>query len=311
MPHQIRELPISPNELNGLSERLIASHYINNYGGAVRRLNAIQARLAQLEPVAAAVFELNGLKREELIAYNSMVLHELYFDCLGGGGDPDGDLAGALEQSFGSVDKWRAEFSALAKAQAGGSGWMLLMRAARDGRLVNQWAADHTHVLAGGTPVLALDMYEHAYHIDFGARAAAYVDAFMANIDWAKVAAHLRQENTGHDPAASEAVAPEKLRELLGGAQPPLVLDVRRARAFDAATHKIAGASWRDPEKVGAWSETVARDRDIVVYCVYGHNVGRDTAAALRAAGRRARYLIGGFSAWQAIGGNAQPKDGA
>jgi Fe-Mn family superoxide dismutase len=310
MPYEIRELPLSPNELNGLSEKLIASHYVNNYGGAVRRLNAIQAKLAQLDPSAAPVFELNGLKREELIAYNSMTLHELYFDCLGGSGDPAGELADAIAQSFGSVARWRAEFSAMAKAQAGGSGWVLLMRSTRDGRLINQWAADHTHVLAGGAPILALDMYEHAYHIDFGARAAAYVDALMANVDWAKVAARLRQESTGHEAPANEAVAPENLRELLAGAKPPLVLDVRRARAFDASTHKMSGANWRDPEKVGDWAAQVDRDREVVVYCVYGHNVGQDTAAALRKAGRKARFLIGGFAAWQAIGGETQAKGG-
>jgi len=63
-----------------------------------------------------------------------------------------------------------------------------LVWSSRDGRLSNQWGADHCHVMAGGTPILALDMYEHAYHIDYGAKAAAYVDAFMKNILWDEVA---------------------------------------------------------------------------------------------------------------------------
>ena len=96
-------------------------------------------------------------------------------------------IADALEHDFGSVARWRAEFSAMGKAQGGGSGWVLLVYSRRDRRLVNQWAADHTHAVARGEPILALDMYEHAYHIDYGARAAAYVDAFMAAIDWPKV----------------------------------------------------------------------------------------------------------------------------
>ena len=102
-----------------------------------------------------------------------MLLHEVYFDSLGegGGGDPDGALAEAIARDFGSLAKWRAEFVAMGKALGGGSGWVLLTRSPRDGTLCNVWAADHTHSLAGGTPLLALDMYEHSYHIDFGANA--------------------------------------------------------------------------------------------------------------------------------------------
>jgi Fe-Mn family superoxide dismutase len=132
---------------------------------------------------------INGLKREELVAMNSMILHEVYFDGLGGGGAPSGALASAIQRDFGSIDRWRAEFTAMGKAQGGGSGWVILSHSPRDKRLVNQWAADHTTTLAGGQPILVLDMYEHAYHMDYGAKAAAYVDAFMDQIRWDKVAA--------------------------------------------------------------------------------------------------------------------------
>ena len=91
----------------------------------------------------------------------------------------------------------QSEFTAMAKAQAGGSGWTALVWSDRLGRLINQWAADHTHALAGGAPILALDMYEHAYHLDFGARAAAYVDAVMGNLHWERIAARYRQVRHG------------------------------------------------------------------------------------------------------------------
>ena len=102
-----------------------------------------------------------------------MLLHEAYFEAMGegGGGDPTGALAEAMARDFGSVAKWRAEFVAMGKALRGGSGWVLLSRSPRDGTLSNVWAADHTHTLAGGTVVLALDMYEHSYALDFGANA--------------------------------------------------------------------------------------------------------------------------------------------
>ena len=191
----VRPLLLKPQWMNGLSERLLVSHYENNYGGAVRRLNAIRARLAALDWARTPVFEINGLKREELIAAGSVILHEIYFDSLGGHGDnpptglaePPAGLAQALERDFGSVMAWRTEFTAMAKAQAGGSGWAILAWSERLGRLVNQWAADHAHALPGATPILALDMYEHAYHIDFGAKAASYVDTFMDAIRWTNV----------------------------------------------------------------------------------------------------------------------------
>ena len=122
----VRPLLLKPQWMNGLSERLLVSHYVNNYGGAVRRLNAIRARLATFDWVRAPVFEINGLKREELIAAGSVILHEVYFDSLGGHGnnpptgleEPSDGLAEALERDFGSVTAWRTEFTAMAKALA-------------------------------------------------------------------------------------------------------------------------------------------------------------------------------------------------
>jgi Fe-Mn family superoxide dismutase len=184
MTYEPKPLSLDPKSIKGISEKVLVSHYENNYVGAVKRLTAIGEQLAGLDFAKAPTFLINGLKREELIATNSMILHEVYFDSLGGGGTPAGALADAIANDFGSVDRWRTEFSAMGKAEGGGSGWVLLAYSPRDKRLVNQWAADHTTTLAGGRPVLALDMYEHAYHMDYGAAAARYVDVFMEAIRW-------------------------------------------------------------------------------------------------------------------------------
>jgi Fe-Mn family superoxide dismutase len=185
--YAIEKLPFDPGKIKGLSEKLLTSHYENNYSGAVKRLNAITAQLAGLDMATAPVFVVNGLKREELIATNSMIIHELYFDGLGGEGDPKGALAEAITKDFGSVARWKAEFSAVGKALGGGSGWVMLAWSPHDKKLVNTWANDHTMTLAGGRPILALDMFEHAYQMDYGAKAAAYVDAFMQGIRWDNV----------------------------------------------------------------------------------------------------------------------------
>jgi Fe-Mn family superoxide dismutase len=299
----IQALPFDAAGLHNLSSTLITSHHRNNYGGAVKRLNAIRGRLAATPFATAPGFELNGLKREELIATNSMLLHELYFGSLGGDGvtmEPAMHLA--LQANFGGFERWRDEFVAMGKALAGGSGWVLLMFQPREGSLVNQWAADHTHALAGGVPLLALDMYEHAYHIDFGAAAAAYVDAFMGNVDWAAV--YARYQAAVH--AASEPFAAAH-----GDVSRALVLDVRRAGVYEKADTMLQGARWCDPAAVDTWSRELPADRELVVYCVYGHEVGRATALRLRAAGLNARYLEGGIDGWQKAGRPLRPKGDA
>ncbi|TIM37521.1 Fe-Mn family superoxide dismutase [Mesorhizobium sp.] len=187
MPYAMKPLGCDPAQVRGMSERLIVSHYENNYGGAVKRLNLIEERLSDLDWKTAPSFVVNGLKREELVARNSMILHEVFFDGLGEESGPDQVLLDALARDFGSFDRWRAEFSAMGRAQGGGSGWVLLTYSPRDRKLVNTWAADHTTNIAGGVPILALDMYEHSYHIDFGAKAADYVDVFMAAVNWPNV----------------------------------------------------------------------------------------------------------------------------
>jgi Fe-Mn family superoxide dismutase len=181
-----RPLPFDATKIPGLSEKILTSHHDNNYVGAVNRIGAIQGELAKLDMATAPGFMLNGLKREELLAINSMILHEIYFGSLGkGGSKPDTTLAKRIDADFGSMDKWRAEFVAMGKALGGGSGWVLLTFSPRSGRLLNQWANDHTMAIADGHVLLALDMYEHAYHMDYGAKAAAYVDAYMGALDWA------------------------------------------------------------------------------------------------------------------------------
>ena len=291
MDYQIKALGLDPTKLTKLSERLIVSHHENNYGGAVKRLNAIRKQLGDFDWATAPVFAVNGLKREELIAANSAYLHELYFDALGGDGVlPSCGLSVALDRDFGSVDQWRLQFTALAKAMGGGSGWALLSWSSREGRLVNHWAADHTHLLGGATPVLALDMYEQAHHMDFGAKAAAYVEAFMANIRWDAV-----YRRYG---AAIAADALALGAELPGAATSlPQVIDVRRAEDFAAGEDMVEGATWRDPAHLGEWSRELDAKQPVLVYCMKGLDIGRSAALALKARGFDALYLVGGVNA--------------
>jgi Fe-Mn family superoxide dismutase len=243
-------------------------------------------------------------------------LHEVYFDGLGeSGGDPAGALAEALERDFGSIARWRAEFVAMAKAQGGGSGWTLLSWSPRAGRLVNAWAADHTHGIAGGVPVLALDMYEHAYHMDFGAKAGAYVDAVMRNIHWQRVVNRYDRALAGQKSAASvwidAAGAPmatvEEVKTRLDRGEEIVMLDVCLRADLERKSDLLPRARWRDPERVAEWASDVPRGIPVIAYCLYGFQISQNAAAELRKMGIDARSLAGGIAAWRASGYPTEP----
>ena len=316
MKYQLKQIYCRPWTLSGLSLPLLESHYENNYGGALRRLNAITAQLESLDYANAPGYVINGLKREELVALNSTLLHELYFAGLGGEGRPTKAMSEALARDFGTVQAWRTQFSAMGYALGGGSGWVLLCWMPRDGRLINQYAAEHSQAVAGGIPILALDMYEHAYHIDFGANAKAYVDAFLRNVDWKAVegryedatkVAPLRplvQEEFGDLPG----VGVEEVQAMLKEGKPLQLIDTRPKHFVSRQQDIATGVTWRDPERVGEWMAELSKETPVVVYCAYGFHVGCRTAIALREAGFDARYMKVGHSGWKAVGGPIEMK---
>ena len=191
---QIKPLPFDPKKLKGLSEKLIVSHHDNNYAGAARRVGQIQQMLAGL-PNNAPGFQIKGLKMEELIATNSAILHEEYFGNLGGDGKASGSVQQAIATDFGGFDKWEQGFRATSNALGGGSGWAILSFNFRDGKLHTYIAFDHTDNVAFGRPILVNDMFEHAYHMDYGSNAGMYIDAFMQNVNWDECNRRLEEAN--------------------------------------------------------------------------------------------------------------------
>ena len=185
-------LPFDPRRLKGLSEKLMQSHWENNYGGAVKALNTIRARLAAtLADPGAPPYVYSGLKHEQLLRTGSVVLHEYYFASLGGEPTAPAAVRSRLAQAFGTYDAWEAEFRRIGLSLGGGSGWVVLGHNRRLDLLENHWMADHATAPADTTPILVMDMYEHAYQMDYGAATARYVDAFFANVHWDNVAARL------------------------------------------------------------------------------------------------------------------------
>jgi Fe-Mn family superoxide dismutase len=190
--HQPVPLPFEARSLKGISEKLIRSHHENNYTGAVKALNLVRSRLlAATADNAATPYLYAGLKREQLARTGSVVYHELYFANLGGSAPASSGLRSSLAHSFGSYDAWETEFRRIAAGLAGGSGWVVLAWNPTLRLFENYALWDHTMGMTGSHPVLVMDMYEHAFQMDYGAAAAMYIDAFFANINWETVAARL------------------------------------------------------------------------------------------------------------------------
>lgn len=186
--HEMKPLPYEASSMSGLSTRIIESHWSNNYGGSVRALNAVNGHLAAaLASADTPAFVYNDLKREHLMRTGSVILHELYFDNLGGDGAASGDARSLIGSSFGDFDTWETEYRKIAAGLGGGSGWVILGYNKHFQCLENYWMADHMHSPATTVPLLVMDMYEHSYQMDFGAATARYIDAFFTNINWDEV----------------------------------------------------------------------------------------------------------------------------
>jgi len=185
--HEPAPLTFKPGSLIGISEKMITSHHDKNYAGAVKNLNKVETDIAALKPDAPA-YLVAGLRDKQLTYFNSMVLHEHYFGNLGGNGKRSGALETRLGSDFGA-GAWEAQVRATAMGLGGGSGWVILGLSLHDGSLVIASAGNHTQNLAFGAPLLALDMYEHAYQQDYGADHAAYIEAFFKNLAWEVVEA--------------------------------------------------------------------------------------------------------------------------
>lgn len=202
--HRVIPLPFAPGSLNGLSERMIASHHENNYGGAVRNLNRVEQELSQITADTPA-FVVAALRERELGFRNSKTLHEAYFANLGGDGRRSGAIETAIANSYGTTARWEQHMRATGMGLGGGSGWAILAFELDTGALRTVGSGQHTQTLATSVPLLVMDMYEHSYQMDFGAGAARYIDAFFANANWDEV--NRRLESAQKASTALRAVA--------------------------------------------------------------------------------------------------------
>jgi len=176
--------PLKYQELKGLSKKQLAEHHDILYAGYVKKINEIRKKAAEAdkENVNGTYAELRELKIEETFAYNAVKLHEGYFDNLGGAGQAEGEILKMLERDFGSFENWQKEFKACGM---GARGWVVLAYDMEEQRLYNFVCDVHNQGgVWGCVPLLILDVYEHAYFIDYATGRKAYIEAFLQNIDW-------------------------------------------------------------------------------------------------------------------------------
>jgi Fe-Mn family superoxide dismutase len=174
-------------ELDGISRAAVEAHY-KLYEGYVSKRNEILGRLASVDADAAnqVYSDIRALKVDLSFALGGIKNHEVYFEHLGGsGGDPTGAVADLLERDFGSVGAWRADLKATGMAARG---WAWTAYDWDEGRLFNYIGdAQNTFPVWNATPLVALDVYEHAYFLDYQTDRASYIDVFLANLDWGVV----------------------------------------------------------------------------------------------------------------------------
>jgi Fe-Mn family superoxide dismutase len=182
-----RELKPALLELDGISRASVEAHY-KLYVGYVGKRNEILGKLAAVDRGAAnqVYSELRALKVELSFAVGGIKNHEVYFEHLGGdGGDPKGAVADLIGRDFGSTEAWRADLKATGMA---GRGWAWTAYDWDEGRLFNYVGdAQNTYPIWNATPLVALDVYEHAYFLDFQTDRDAYIEAFFDNLDWGVV----------------------------------------------------------------------------------------------------------------------------
>jgi len=186
---QIAPRPLKPEllELDGISRAAVEAHY-RLYEGYVAKRNEILGRLGSAEIDAAnqTFSDFRALKVDLSFAIGGIKNHELYFGHLGGhGGDPSGQLADMLDRDFGSIEAWRADLKATGMAARG---WAWTAYDWDEGRLFNYIGdAQNTFPVWNATPLVALDVYEHAYFLDYQTDRASYIDVFLENLDWSVV----------------------------------------------------------------------------------------------------------------------------
>lgn len=186
MAHVLKELPWDPKKVTCVSQQVVQWHHGMHHAGYVKKRNEIEEKIEKFDKAAANAnySDWGELKRRETFNAAGMILHEIYWENMGGDGkhDMDSEIIKAIIHSFGSFEKWKEDFVATAKASLG---WAILCWDPSDGKMHNFLVDFHNNgAVWGSVPLVAIDVFEHAYYHDYGPDRAKYIEAFLNNLDW-------------------------------------------------------------------------------------------------------------------------------
>lgn len=300
--HAVTNIPFKAHKIPAFSPEPLEQHFEQCYGGAIRRLNEIELELVTTDQECQ-----DELMHGQLKVANLIILLETYFKSIGEEGGlalSDNTLKRALESSFGSVEKWREEFSELAKLE--NTTWVVLAWSEHLNRLVNLRSTGNLLPLLAAKPLLAIDLCSSVYSNDFGSDLSAYIAAFVGCLNWCSAEDRFQQfigssaVNVGIDPQAQISVV--ELKSRVDSGEELVVLDVRHDDDRERYRSRIMESDFRDSFHVSAWADQLPKDKSIVVYCMYGFWVSMEAAVELRELGYDARSLSGGVVSWNAMG---------
>lgn len=313
----IAPLPFKPPRLIELSESLLADHYQNEYGQCVQQLNQLEDQIAQIDVADIDADKLLSLHQHRDALTSTATLHEIYFDCLGGEDGlgspsiaPTGALADAMQAAFGGYSQWQYQFLTLANAIAA-PGWVVMSWSEGQHKLVLQPIMGNERLPAGTTPVMAIDLYAHAYEADHGSNLATYIDAFMKNLHWDRPLKRFERavQSTNAPAGVSELdpLPPEALSQMIERGEAPQIIDVCLADDMPKRYDTLPNARYLQAEKIDEWIDDLPKDQPIIAYCMYGFQVSGNAVAKLRSKGYNARMLAGGIATWRALGQPTEP----
>jgi len=187
--HEVKALPYAYDSLSGISKQVNEWHHDKHYAGYVAKRNEIEKKIAELKEKQgnANYSEFGEMKRRETFNASGQILHEIYYDIMGGDGSMDEslDVVKKIAADFGSIDAWKEDFKLTAMSALG---WAILSYDPSDGSLHNFLVDMHNNgAVWGSSPLVPIDVFEHAYYFDYGPDRGKYVDAFLANLNWSKV----------------------------------------------------------------------------------------------------------------------------
>lgn len=301
----IQPLTFKPPKLRGLPRAQLDTAYEHHYGQVLQQHNALAEKIESDKSANRST----NLDEERAAKAVEASLFECYFQSLTDEetGAPSSALVSAINSSFGSVKDFESQMKSAAAGSDGG--WLTWTKQNLGEAMGIAWTSASVGVPIGQQCLLAIPLQRDVREIEFADGIDAYVDAVLSNVSWHEINSRFAGESSGNASTEYTLCAPEALAQTLKSGSPVTVIDVRQPDDLGPDDVQVNGSHWCDPGKVADWANSVAGEKEVVVYCVYGGWVSQTAAVELKKQGVSAKVLAGGISSWRALGLATQELD--